>query len=436
MRHWYLYILATLLTFNVAACSDDAMDVSLSTKGTEVYVSVTLNVNGGTNEPHTRATITPEKVGDDGQPIISMGDATANEESIDPNDVDILLFTRGTGNGGNGTFVARVNLIHSWMGQGDVTDDADRSYQYQIWGYVENKDITLDTEYQMMTICNMGKSDGGYTYTTLTDGTTIYNSSYDEASLKGKTRDEVIQMLIFRNYNANFTQALIAGNARIPMWGIKSVIIKKEYNNFSMDVLRAMAKVRVTLDDNLYDKGFRFTWAGMTKVNTCGYIAAQEGMAITTNAEGITTAYNSTSSTPIFKSCTPENPVLIAENIGFHQLVEHKSHIIYLPEFSNQGITGTNDEGYSLTSAIRLQIKYIYHLGNGQEDWNYDLTFNGKYPQLYFSDYSVNPSPSASEWDILRNDFYDYTITRIESGMQVNLEVADWFKYTHPGVSM
>ncbi|MBP3553215.1 MAG: hypothetical protein J6K05_08645 [Bacteroidaceae bacterium] len=432
MKHWSLYIshtLMALLIIALASCSDtDYLGAPSEGDATEVYVSVMLNVNGGSTDTRTRATITPDGVGDDNTPDISMQDGLDYEENIDPNDIDLLLFTRGNAdNGGDGTFVARVNLWHYWTSQGDLTNEPDRSYQYQIMGYVENSAITLGNEYQLMAICNMGvKKDNGHLYTTISDGETIYNSDYNEENLKGKTRDEVIRMLTFRNYQANFTQALTEGKARIPMWGIKSVTLKKEGNNFGMDVLRAMAKVKVTMSDELYSKGYRFTWAGMTKVNTGGFIVAQDNMAITSSSEGtVTTAYNNTTDTPINKASVPTG-VGTGEWFDFHEIAQHKSHVIYVPEFSNQGITGTDENGYSLTSAIRLQIMSGI---TDSENWDnaQEVTFNNKYPQIYFTDYSTTPNPSASTWDIIRNDFYDFTITAIEDGaLQARVRVTPW----------
>jgi len=420
VKHWSLYIshtLMALLIIALASCSDtDYLGAPSEGDATEVYVSVMLNVNGGSTDTRTRATITPDGVGDDNTPDISMQDGLDYEENIDPNDIDLLLFTRGTAdNGGDGTFVARVNLWHYWTSQGDLTNEPDRSYQYQIMGYVENSAITLGNEYQLMAICNMGvKKDNGHLYTTISDGETIYNSDYNEENLKGKTRDEVIRMLTFRNYQANFTQALTEGKARIPMWGIKSVTLKKEGNNFGMDVLRAMAKVRVKLSDALIDAGYKLNYLGMN-ANNGGYVATQQTAVMKLDDGTLTTQYNSDTHTGFtFPSVLNQTDDESTDKlwVGFVPESDNSnSHIAYVPEYQNIG------KYYQ--SVIQLQI-----FKNGKE-----IKFNDQSPVIYFADYSNDGSlPTSNEWDILRNDFYDFTITGIAatSGLEANVRVMPW----------
>ena len=95
MKHWSLYIshtLMALLIIALASCSDtDYLGAPSEGDATEVYVSVMLNVNGGSTDTRTRATITPDGVGNDNTPDISMQDGLDYEENIDPNDIDLLL---------------------------------------------------------------------------------------------------------------------------------------------------------------------------------------------------------------------------------------------------------------------------------------------------------------------------------------------------------
>ena len=439
-----------LLIIALASCSDtDYLGAPSEGDATEVYVSVMLNVNGGSTDTRTRATITPDEVGNDNTPDISLGGDEACDYYVDPNDVDILLFKEATKNNKNEwVFAERVNIFPVWISKGDGSGA--NSYYYKLYGFVSKESgLALNTDYQMIIICNMGDQTDNYLYTTDSKNG-IFNQNYTSKLIKEQTtREDFIKELQFKNYTNNtkdgngtvttkgFTNELRTApsdpKARIPMWGIKTITLHEdnESNDFQVDLLRAMAKVKVTMSDELYSKGYRFTWAGMTKVNTGGFIVAQDNMAITSSSEGtVTTAYNNTTDTPINKASVPTG-VGTGEWFDFHEIAQHKSHVIYVPEFSNQGITGTDENGYSLTSAIRLQIMSGI---TDSENWDnaQEVTFNNKYPQIYFTDYSTTPNPSASTWDIIRNDFYDFTITGIEETgkLEARVQVQPWDKKT------
>ena len=443
MKHWSLYIshtLMALLIIALASCSDtDYLGAPSEGDATEVYVSVMLNVNGGSTDTRTRATITPDGVGDDNTPDISLGGDEACDYYVDPNDVDILLFKEATKNDKNEwVFAERVNIFPVWISKGDGSGD--NSYYYKLYGFVSKESgLALNTDYQMIIICNMGDQTDNYLYTTDSENG-IFNQNYTSKLIKGQTtREDFIKELQFKNYTNNtkdgngtvttkgFTNELRTApsdpKARIPMWGIKTITLYEdnESNDFQVDLLRAMAKVRVTISDALYNAGYRFTWAGMTQVNTSGYIAAQGGMAITTHTDkSVTTAYNTTTATPISSASVPADATTGAW-FDFQQVTtEHKSHVIYVPED-----VATNNP------AIRLQIKLI----KTNADWNdvnAEVKYNDEYPQIYFTDYSTNPSPTASTWDIIRNDFYDFTITGIEETgkLEARVQVQPWDKKT------
>ena len=71
----------------------------------------------------TRATITPDAVGQDNLPAISMGGDEACDYFVDPWDIDILLFTKGNNaDGSDGVFVDRVHVVPYWISQGKSAD--------------------------------------------------------------------------------------------------------------------------------------------------------------------------------------------------------------------------------------------------------------------------------------------------------------------------
>lgn len=384
------------------ACQEE--ELTPMAEKAEVYVNITLSVGGGMS---SRATP------DHNEEYVSMGGDETYEYSIDPYDVDILLFKKGTEtNGGNGTFVERVTVTPFWFDQG--TKDGDHVYYYQLQGSVSSlTKEDLNQNYQLMVIANMGSENNGWLHTTDLAGA-IYNKSY--AIDTTTTRDQFIEKLVYHNYNSDFTRKLMNGEARIPMWGIKEITMQKSNNFADVDMLRVMAKVRVTISDSLYNKGYRFTYAGMTS-NTSGYIAAQNEQAVWENNGLLTTNYNNKTHTGIE---TPSIPTDTTAWRGFEKVIKHKSHVIYIPEYQNIEI---NEEGKYPTQ-IHVEIK----------DCNVDPTlegegikFDGHVPYLYFAEYTSGKKVTENEWDIIRNDFYDYTITGIKAGkLEANVRVMPW----------
>lgn len=404
----------------------------------EVYVNVTFSL-GGSSEM-TRATITPDAVGQDNLPAISMGGDEACDYFVDPWDIDILLFTKGNkADGSDGVFMDRVHVVPYWISQGKSADGTHYVYYYTLRGAVSLTEGQLGQRYQMMAICNMGRKADGLLYTTDADGA-VYSTYYDSDTklVKGTTtRDAFIGQLRFVNYTEGFTSALRTDNskARIPMWGIREVSISSDndQNNFHMDLLRAMAKVRVSISDDLYNQGYRLTWVGMNRTHTSGYMVAQGGQATRQDNNLVTTNYNSDTRTGINRAYVPDGAET-GFGYGFTSLAENKSHIFYMPEFVNTDASG-NPLGAEAHTAMTLQIMKLQ-----DGDWNTakTITFGGEAPQLYFADYSAATAPTQSTWDVIRNDFYDYTITNIveENTFKVNLQVVPWFEYTHSGVVM
>lgn len=440
------YILATLVVLLLHACSteDDFMGARPQEES-EVYVNVTFSLGGSTEM--TRATITPDQVGDDGLPGLSMGGDEACDYFIDPWDVDILLFTRGTDTGDDGVFVDRVNVVPFWISEGKSEDGSHYVYYYTLRGSVQLDESALGQNYQLMAICNMGRQSDGQLYTTDADGA-IYSTGYTSAShlVKGTTtRDAFIQQLRFQNYSGEFTGKLRTDNtkARIPMWGIREVTISSDNdaNNFSMDLLRAMAKVRVSLSQALYDQGYRLTQVAMNRAHLQGYLMPQVNPVRVDNNSFLTTNYNSDTQVNIPRAVVPggDNTTLsalsfeaITTTLSESTTTNELSHIFYMPEFVNTDASSGNPLDAANQTAMTLTIE------KQEGETRKAITFNGQNPQLYFADYSSATNPTQSTWDVIRNDFYDYTITHIveESVFMVNLKVVPWFEYKHSGVVM
>ena len=134
-----------------------------------------------------------------------------------------------------------------------------------------------------------------------------------------------------------------------------------------------------------------------------------------------TTAWNKLDETLITTPSIPSTVKPINSELSFKEITSDgkTEYVIYIPEYKNLDVT--------TPATISLSIKQGEFDVKDQHGNNY---------KLHFADYSDGKSPNAPQWDIIRNDIYDYTITKIESGLQVKLKVAPWVEYKHSGVVM
>ena len=73
-----------------------------------------------------------------------------------------------------------------------------------------------------------------------------------------------------------------------------------------------------------------------------------------------------------------------------------------------------NNNG-QINTDLDIQRGYQWDEKRQQEMWN-SLLLNAHIPEFHA---------------LIRNDIYDYTITKIEAGLQVELQVAEWAEYKH-----
>ena len=401
----------------LAACSDDKEAMLSDADKTAVYVSVSLSTSMPTPEATrtassaTRTTPTPST----DTPSLDMEAGMTYDNYIHSQDIELFLFDSDK------KFVEKVKLIitgtTSVVGTLEgITDD----------------DIKGGKLFHLVALCNHKGA--------------LKATDLNENELTDKTLDQFIEKLTYTGYTDDFTQKLVAGNTentRIPMWGITSVTFapRGEMTNAgTINLLRALAKVRIKLSDNLTD----YTLDGVTLnvANDGGYVAAQKnGETVQAYCDGTTSGYLTTAWNYIednngkyvsnedfsgdgyvddyqtlitFPSpyCTEEDPL---SNLSFSANVKEKDendeeatyHVIYIPEYKNIGDDAT-------PAYMSLNIS------KGEtETKTYDL---------HFADYSNGASPTTPEWDIIRNDIYEYTITNITEtgGLQANVRVMPW----------
>lgn len=406
MKHWVVFILLIIGQGLFSACSSDSefLGAPADVDHAEVYVSVTLSVSG--SQGMTRATVTPPQ---GGNPSVSLQDGTFQESYIDPDDVELFVFDQ------DNKFVDRVNII--WRtpsgNTGNVDSPEAQPYQCHIQGYL--KDVS-EGNYHIVAICNQKRG--------------VLKSNAYSPTRASTTLDDFIDGVTYGSYSADFTEKLLGGsssspsNACIPMWGICTVPLKQGENATApITVLRSMAKVVVRLADNVTD--FQLTGVTLNVANDGGTLAAQKVgetvQAYKESSGSYTTAWNKLDETLITTPSIPSTVKPINSELSFKEITSDgkTEYVIYIPEYKNLDVT--------TPATISLSIKQGEFDVKDQHGNNY---------KLHFADYSDGKSPNTPWWDIIRNDIYDYTITKIESGLQVKLKVAPWAKYTHSGVVM
>lgn len=185
----------------------------------------------------------------------------------------------------------------------------------------------------------------------------------------------------------------------IPMWGVKSFEFAfddapedRVFNLGTISLLRAAAKISVNLSDELQSEGFRIE-------NVMINYVARDGYAVPNQWENI----NETQA--------------LKYSEGFRAIM-------------TETLTDV-----SLLSAEDTQEKYLYvpETVNGDEELAMAVTIS-RGEELYefpydkgikFRHYSEG-QPSGEVFDIVRNHYYDYTITSLNIGLKMNLKVADW----------
>ena len=213
-----------------------------------------------------------------------------------------------------------------------------------------------------------------------------------------------------REFEVNYTKYPGRGVDYIPMWGIHTFnelsLIPGERNPLgTIYLLRAMAKIEVTLSDELIDEGYFIKSASLNKHNAMGNLLPNYTSATDV---GITTGYD------IDKCFNPydkgnETPI-DGQAIGFNVSSDKQSCTIYVPEYNNED----ND---LYIQPIISKIEFI----EGKETET-QITGMLDFPG-YFT-MSIQKEITA----LVRNHWYQYNITGINDGYELGftMTVAPW----------
>lgn len=181
----------------------------------------------------------------------------------------------------------------------------------------------------------------------------------------------------------------------IPMWGVVKIpatlTLGKQNKLHNIRMLRAMAKVRVKLRDDMTDYGYAIGSMTVNNYNTKGYCVPKT-----------------------FNEVDNTSEVRFANSLNV--LDSHADKIelpttapLYLPEYDN---SGTNPA----TITVNLNR-------NGKLEGTYTL---------YFRNYDSDGKPTGPTYPIQRNHYYQYWIYKETGKIIVTLHVRKWNRRIYP----
>lgn len=252
---------------------------------------------------------------------------------------------------------------------------------------------------------------GGKTYTvsnilTLPKGDNVYEFM-GEVSIDASANGA--RIVVYANMNTpstsifetSYTSTNPYGVEYIPMWGVQTVNLSlspgtRTTLNEPIYLLRAMAKVEI----NLEPEGYTLEGVTLNRYNPTGY-NLPAGAAKVENTKKL---HYDNESPLSFNPCTTTP----GENLSFN--VSNKRLVFYLPEVAN--------------SAGENELVMTLSLKKGTE------TVTLQAPYLYFRQYTNGNSEGATPFDVVRNHWYQYNITAINTSIEVDLgifyQVMDW----------
>lgn len=182
------------------------------------------------------------------------------------------------------------------------------------------------------------------------------------------------------DYNA---EAFRNGTQYIPMWGVKTSQVAltpgSRTDLGTIYLLRAMAKVKVTLDPSIAGS-FRLDKVNLTNYGTKGYC-----LPLGYNTAGATESIETE------KAFRPLESNYTKGTLSFHK-DENDEYVIYIPEYRNQNST--------LKSSMTVSVST-----KGGEP----VKLND--PTIKFTDYT-----GGADLDIIRNHYYKFNIVKVGPG--------------------
>lgn len=281
---------------------------------------------------------------------------------INPQSLQVFAY------GNDGSFIAQMPILR--------TSDYDGKVSF-LCSFPKSNPYSVGVSYRIMVLANCTSRNYGLSLNS--DGTPNINSLTFSSDLVGQ----------------------------IPMWGVKTYKIPAEKpadNTFDLggiNLLRATAKIGVKLSAALEDEGYSIAGLQLNYANANGYCAPSGW-----NAEGYTDYLEHD------KAFRPlaTNEITDISNVAMSKNERERSYYIYVPETENK----TSD---ALSIAVTLKK------GEGESAQTIEFPYD---KGIRFCDYDDDGKPTNNLFNIVRNHFYDYTISAINLGLKMELVVADW----------
>lgn len=228
------------------------------------------------------------------------------------------------------------------------------------------------------------------------------NFNMSEADLQKDYNDTDIAQKSF-NYEAN--------PKYLPMWGVKKVVFTLaagKLQDFSdINLLRAVAKVKVNLSNEMKNNGWSIYSMQLINYNDKGYCMPEK------YAECEKTA-----------SLTHEEFVHFFNSRQTSGITMREDDPIYLPEYQNNGKEDANK------CVIKLKLK-----SNGNVER--DDSGNEKEYTLRFIDYTDSGAEGTTTNDIVRDHYYTFEVYKGSNGQNlVKLTVRKWNVRNHEDIVM
>lgn len=187
----------------------------------------------------------------------------------------------------------------------------------------------------------------------------------------------------------------------IPMWGFQTFNQLELTNGYlvdigTIDLLRAMARVKIEVDDSTRAQGYSIASAAITPYN-------RGGLCLPNYDSG------ATQTTDISVDGCLNIPEDVEASVDALAFVTADSAIVYVPEYSNTAEGAT-------PATIALTLRHA-------DDNATDSTA----VTLYFKDYENGLAVDNTDYDIIRNHTYNYTAHREDSAVYISVSVGDWY---------
>ena len=238
----------------------------------------------------------------------------------------------------------------------------------------------------------------------LFEGKMVVYANFDMSSddLQKDYNDEIIAQKAF-DYEAN--------PKYLPMWGIKNVAFTlaagKRQDFSDIDLLRAVAKVKVNLSNDMKNNGWSIYSMQLFNYNNKGYCMPDK------YAECEQTASLTHEAFEHFLDSKQTVGITMKDNVP-----------IYLPEYQNNGKEDANK------CVIKLKLA-----SNGKVEL--DTSGNEKEYTLRFIDYTDQGTEGTTTNDIVRDHYYTFEVYKGSNGQNlVKLTVRKWNVRDHEEIVM